>query len=227
MRECEQAPGSDAMMTLPFSLQLRDADLYLPRPTLAEDYKPFHTVEGVRDECCPLPLSELTFISAAVYPPSRRARDNAVQVSRTCQDQRIPARSFGRRIRVHGSVRHFATRCARCLAFPVLRSAVIDSSELTDMIAVLSETTSGPFLSHLRTQMLSTPSGRALLRERPRITSTSINLDALQHLPENTFGRKYYEWLKRNKVTPDTRDPVSLAARLSLSRSQHRESRVV
>ncbi|GAA5899841.1 ubiquinone biosynthesis protein COQ4 [Sporobolomyces salmoneus] len=84
---------------------------------------------------------------------------------------------------------------------------LIDTSR-HDMIAVLSETSSGPFLSHLRSKMLSTPSGRSLLRERPRITSTSINLDKLSELPPNTFGRKYYDWLKRNRVTPDTRDPV-------------------
>ncbi|GAA5954287.1 hypothetical protein JCM3765_005340 [Sporobolomyces pararoseus] len=102
---------------------------------------------------------------------------------------------------------------------------LIDTSR-HDMIAVLSETTSGPFLSHLRTKMLQTPSGRSLLRERPRITSTSINLDKLETLPENTFGRKYFEWLKRNKVTPDTRDPVRYIddAELAYIMQRYRES---
>ncbi|CEQ43214.1 SPOSA6832_05121 [Sporobolomyces salmonicolor] len=60
----------------------------------------------------------------------------------------------------------------------------------------------------LRTRMRSTPSGRRLLRERPRITEESIDVESLGKLEEGTFGRAYYEWLRRNKVTPDTRDPV-------------------
>ncbi|GAA5942678.1 ubiquinone biosynthesis protein COQ4 [Sporobolomyces koalae] len=84
---------------------------------------------------------------------------------------------------------------------------LVDTSR-HDMIAVLSETTSGPFLERLRTKMRSTPAGRTILRERPRITEYSIRLDHLSQLGPNSFGRKYYEWLKRNKVTPDTRDPV-------------------
>ena len=78
-----------------------------------------------------------------------------------------------------------------------------------DMIAVLSETTSGPFLSHLRSEMRKTPSGRQILRDRPRITEESVDLNKLAGMREGTFGRKYVEWLKRNRVTPDTRDPVS------------------
>lgn len=82
-----------------------------------------------------------------------------------------------------------------------------DESKL-DMVAVLSETTAGPFLSRLRTRMLATPSGRNLLREKPRITEESINLKKLESMKEGTFGREYARWLKMNKVTPNTRDPV-------------------
>ena len=85
----------------------------------------------------------------------------------------------------------------------------------TDMIAVLSETTAGPFLSRLRTRMLSTPSGRSLLRERPRITEESVDLARLGNMKEGTLGREYVKWLKTNKVTPDTRDPVSSNTRLA------------
>lgn len=76
------------------------------------------------------------------------------------------------------------------------------------MVAVLSETTAGPFLPALRTKMRSTPSGRALLRDRPRITEASVNLDKLAAMKEGSLGRAYVDWLRRNKVTPDTRDPV-------------------
>ena len=46
------------------------------------------------------------------------------------------------------------------------------------------------------------------MRERPRITEQSINVEKLGQLAPGTFGKAYYDWLRRNKVTPDTRDPV-------------------
>lgn len=76
------------------------------------------------------------------------------------------------------------------------------------MVAVLSETTGGPFLRRLRDEMRKTPSGRRLLRERPRITEQSINVDELARMDRGTFGREYVEWLRSCRVTPDTRDPV-------------------
>ncbi|GAA5973071.1 hypothetical protein JCM11641_000398 [Rhodosporidiobolus odoratus] len=78
-----------------------------------------------------------------------------------------------------------------------------------DMIATLSETLfPHSALVRLHSQMRSTPSGRAILRQRPRITEQSVDVDRLAQLPPGTFGRAYADWLKRNKVTPDTRDPV-------------------
>ncbi|KKY20998.1 putative ubiquinone biosynthesis protein mitochondrial precursor [Phaeomoniella chlamydospora] len=56
--------------------------------------------------------------------------------------------------------------------------------------------------------MLSSPSGRQILRERPRISSQTVDLDYLRTLPETTFGKIYVTWLDREHVTPDTRDPV-------------------
>ncbi|BGP19695.1 Ubiquinone biosynthesis protein [Rhodosporidiobolus nylandii] len=77
------------------------------------------------------------------------------------------------------------------------------------MVATLSETAfpTGA-LTRLHSHLRSTPSGRAILRERPRITEASIDLERLGKLEEGTFGRAYFEWLRRNRVTPDTRDPV-------------------
>lgn len=94
----------------------------------------------------------------------------------------------------------------------ILRShpeANIGSRLRADMIAVLSET-SAPTASlrRLHNAMRKSPSGRAILRDRPRITSTSISLPELASLPPGTFGRAYSDWLTRNRVTPDTRDPV-------------------
>lgn len=56
--------------------------------------------------------------------------------------------------------------------------------------------------------MLSDPTGRRILRDRPRITSKTMSVDMLRSLPENTVGRTYVGWLDREGVSPDTRDSV-------------------
>ncbi|KAK0723960.1 coenzyme Q biosynthesis protein Coq4-domain-containing protein [Apiosordaria backusii] len=78
-----------------------------------------------------------------------------------------------------------------------------------DLIATFAETTSTPyFLPRLRNAMLLSPTGRRILRDRPRITSTTLNLPYLRSLPQNTVGRTYISWLDREGVSPDTRTPV-------------------
>ena len=56
--------------------------------------------------------------------------------------------------------------------------------------------------------MLSSPTGRRILRDRPRITSKNMSLSFLRSLPENSVGRAYANWLDREGVTPDTRSSV-------------------
>ncbi|KAJ5965887.1 hypothetical protein N7481_012601 [Penicillium waksmanii] len=78
-----------------------------------------------------------------------------------------------------------------------------------DLIAALGEATATPFFIYrLRNAMLSDPTGRRILRDRPRITSQSLNMDHLRTLPENSVGRTYAKWLDREGVSPDTRDNV-------------------
>jgi ubiquinone biosynthesis protein COQ4 len=76
------------------------------------------------------------------------------------------------------------------------------------MVAALGETTAGPVLPHLLDNMLASEEGRRILRERPRINTSTVDMAALARLPENTFGHTYVTWLERCGVTPDTRDPV-------------------
>ncbi|KAI0428029.1 coenzyme Q biosynthesis Coq4 [Xylaria sp. FL1042] len=56
--------------------------------------------------------------------------------------------------------------------------------------------------------MLASPTGRRILRDRPRITSTSLDLPRLRSLPSSTVGATYAAWLDRERVTPDTRAAV-------------------
>lgn len=78
-----------------------------------------------------------------------------------------------------------------------------------DMIAALGEITAGPSLPRLRDAMLESDEGRRILRERPRVTTSSVDMSKLAQYPEGTFGRAYVTWLERCGVTPDTREPVS------------------
>jgi len=56
--------------------------------------------------------------------------------------------------------------------------------------------------------MLSNPTGRRILRDRPRITSKTLSLPYLRSLPPNTVGATYVSWLDREGVSPDTRSQV-------------------
>lgn len=56
--------------------------------------------------------------------------------------------------------------------------------------------------------MLSSPTGRRILRERPRISSATLSMPYLRSLSPNTVGRTYAAWLDREGVSPDTRDSV-------------------
>lgn len=77
------------------------------------------------------------------------------------------------------------------------------------MIAALGEATATPyFIYRLRDAMLSDPTGRRILRLRPRITSKTLDVSKLRQLPENTVGRAYVGWLDREGVSPDTRSQV-------------------
>ncbi|RKF55016.1 Ubiquinone biosynthesis protein coq4, mitochondrial [Golovinomyces cichoracearum] len=78
-----------------------------------------------------------------------------------------------------------------------------------DLIAALGEATATPyFIYRLRDVMLSSPTGRRILRDRPRISSSTIDMSYMRNLPVNTVGRAYAKWLDREGVSPDTRDQV-------------------
>ncbi|OWY42052.1 ubiquinone biosynthesis protein coq4, mitochondrial [Alternaria alternata] len=77
------------------------------------------------------------------------------------------------------------------------------------LIASFGEATAQPyFIYKLRDRMLLNPTGRRILRDRPRLTSTSLDIPRLRNLPPNTLGYAYVAWLDREGVSPDTRAAV-------------------
>uniref|UniRef100_A0A8C8XRE0 Ubiquinone biosynthesis protein COQ4 homolog, mitochondrial n=1 Tax=Panthera leo TaxID=9689 RepID=A0A8C8XRE0_PANLE len=77
-----------------------------------------------------------------------------------------------------------------------------------DMVAVLGETTGLHALKVLRDQMKRDPEGAQILRERPRILLSTLDLDKLRSLPEGSLGQEYLRFLDVNRVSPDTRAPT-------------------
>ncbi|XP_032933756.1 ubiquinone biosynthesis protein COQ4 homolog, mitochondrial isoform X1 [Catharus ustulatus] len=76
-----------------------------------------------------------------------------------------------------------------------------------DMVAVLGETTGCLALPNLRDKMRNHPEGYRILRERPRIRLSTLDMARLQGLPDGSLGREYVRFLEDNKVSPDTRMP--------------------
>ncbi|XP_054721612.1 ubiquinone biosynthesis protein COQ4 homolog, mitochondrial-like [Uloborus diversus] len=91
-----------------------------------------------------------------------------------------------------------------------LGSSVVSISDpyRHDMVAVLGETTGYLSAKKIRDIMLQDVEGSAILSDRPRISSETIDFQYLKSLPAGTFGHAYMKFLNDNKVTPDTRQPV-------------------
>lgn len=66
------------------------------------------------------------------------------------------------------------------------------------MIACLGETTGVETLNILLNLMKSSAEGIQILTDRPRINSKTIDLNALERLPPNTFGYAYKKFLDDN-----------------------------
>ncbi|CBX94943.1 Ubiquinone biosynthesis protein [Plenodomus lingam] len=78
-----------------------------------------------------------------------------------------------------------------------------------DLIASFGEATAQPyFIYKLRDRMLLNPTGRRILRDRPRLTSTTLDIPRLRSLAPNTLGYAYAAWLDAEGVSPDTRAAV-------------------
>ncbi|TDH02109.1 hypothetical protein EPR50_G00169480 [Perca flavescens] len=77
-----------------------------------------------------------------------------------------------------------------------------------DMVAVLGEATGHLALINLRDKMRNDPEGYTILKERPRIRLSTLDLSDMASLPDGSFGREYLRFLEDNDVTPDSRADV-------------------
>ena len=58
-----------------------------------------------------------------------------------------------------------------------------------DMVAVNGEVAGAPALTYMHSRMKSCREGRLVLLERPRITTKTVDYDALSALPNGTLGK--------------------------------------
>ncbi|VDI06634.1 ubiquinone biosynthesis protein COQ4 [Mytilus galloprovincialis] len=77
-----------------------------------------------------------------------------------------------------------------------------------DMISTLGETTGYFALKKMKQKMLEDPVGRQISSLRPEINTSTLSIDYLGSLPEETFGKKYWNFLSKNGFSPDARLPV-------------------
>uniref|UniRef100_A0A6B2G0S1 Ubiquinone biosynthesis protein coq4, mitochondrial (Trinotate prediction) n=1 Tax=Myxobolus squamalis TaxID=59785 RepID=A0A6B2G0S1_MYXSQ len=76
------------------------------------------------------------------------------------------------------------------------------------MVAAFGDVTAYYAVKNIRYKMLQDETGRRILREKPRIDSSVLNFQELQKLPTNTLGYIYSDYMIRNKISNDTREPV-------------------
>lgn len=67
-----------------------------------------------------------------------------------------------------------------------------------DMIACFGETTGIETLRQILKTLQNCDEGMAILTDRPRINSSTIDLDALEQLPVGTLGYAYKQFLNDN-----------------------------
>ncbi|KAJ1916324.1 Ubiquinone biosynthesis protein [Mycoemilia scoparia] len=106
-------------------------------------------------------------------------------------------------------------------------SALLSVSDPTnpDHIAVLGDITSIPYLSRVRDMMLRDPTGRQILKERPRIHFTPEEWEGLGKMPSNTFGYAYYNYMESQNISWETRTKVQYIddEELAYIMTRHRE----
>jgi Uncharacterized protein involved in ubiquinone biosynthesis len=73
------------------------------------------------------------------------------------------------------------------------------------MVAALAEVTGSVALQKMHRDMLTDPTGRRILSDKPLVNTDSIDIKALEELPKNTFGYAYAMFLRKNGFDPDER----------------------
>lgn len=69
----------------------------------------------------------------------------------------------------------------------------------------------------MQVKMLADETGRRILKEKPRVTSETWNLEKMLLLPENTFGYQYASWMSSFGYSSDERPIAKYVPDLELA----------
>ncbi|XP_065343265.1 ubiquinone biosynthesis protein COQ4 homolog, mitochondrial [Cloeon dipterum] len=86
-----------------------------------------------------------------------------------------------------------------------------------DALGVFGETSGHSALQKMHEKMMASSDGQLILTDKPRINSSTVDLNWLKKLPPNTLGRTYIKFLEENNVTPDSRTPVQFVDDIELA----------
>jgi len=75
----------------------------------------------------------------------------------------------------------------------------------SDMVAVNGEVFGLTALTYMHSRMKTSEEGRMVLQERPRISTKTVDYNALAQLPKNTLGRVVADFNSKHNISPDTR----------------------
>eukprot|EP01047_Picozoa_sp_COSAG01_P018274 COSAG01_NODE_987_length_12316_cov_167.856348_2_plen_168_part_00 len=97
-------------------------------------------------------------------------------------------------------------------------AALLDPTR-AEAVAELGEATGRRALRRMYYQMLSDPTGSQLLRDQPRLnSSTTLAPDTLRALPTGSLGRTYLAYCEMNGFSADERPAVTCVSPLSHAR---------
>lgn len=97
----------------------------------------------------------------------------------------------------------------RAFLFGASGVAAFINPRRADLVATFGEMTVQPyFAKRLKLQMLGDRIGRQILKEKPRVSSMTLDIQALKKLPPETVGYQYTQWLETENISPDTRRAV-------------------
>jgi ubiquinone biosynthesis protein COQ4 len=86
-------------------------------------------------------------------------------------------------------------------AFRVIRR-VIENPERTDDIIEIINALAGPSFEKAYQRFYKSPSGQKLLADQPDLFATLSDREALQQLPEGSFGQVYADFMQRGGISP-------------------------
>ncbi|XP_046388017.1 ubiquinone biosynthesis protein COQ4 homolog 2, mitochondrial-like isoform X2 [Ischnura elegans] len=86
--------------------------------------------------------------------------------------------------------------------------SLLHTTKRPDMMAVLGEVTGNKARKKMYEEMLNDDEGLQILRDQPRINTSTTDFEALSRMPSGTLGKVYLDFLQSHKISPDKRPIV-------------------